>query len=110
MPNRRSVEGEYRVEGSVLDELGRDRSPSAAEAGFLFLGPLRGAEAPLFHVTSGVLLGSAREDDQSQRRRTGVSDPHVPEPLTPDCFLGLIRHERSRAFPGLLSLPSFTRR
>jgi predicted XRE-type DNA-binding protein len=25
MPNRRSVEGEYRVEGSVLDELGLDR-------------------------------------------------------------------------------------
>jgi predicted XRE-type DNA-binding protein len=25
MPNRRSVEGEYRVEGSVLDELGPDR-------------------------------------------------------------------------------------
>jgi hypothetical protein len=25
MPNRRSVQGEYRVEGSVLDELGLDR-------------------------------------------------------------------------------------
>jgi hypothetical protein len=25
MPNRRSVEGEYRVEGSVLDEPGLDR-------------------------------------------------------------------------------------
>jgi hypothetical protein len=25
MPNRRSVEGGYRVEGSVLDELGLDR-------------------------------------------------------------------------------------
>ncbi len=25
MPNRRSAEGEYRVEGSVLDELGLDR-------------------------------------------------------------------------------------
>ncbi len=25
MPNRRSIEGEYRVEGSVLDELGLDR-------------------------------------------------------------------------------------
>jgi hypothetical protein len=25
MPNRRSVEGEYRVEGSLLDELGLDR-------------------------------------------------------------------------------------
>ena len=25
MSNRRSVEGEYRVEGSVLDELGLDR-------------------------------------------------------------------------------------
>jgi hypothetical protein len=30
MPNRRSVEGEYRVEGSVLDELGLDRLASAA--------------------------------------------------------------------------------
>jgi hypothetical protein len=36
MSNRRSVEGEYRVEGSVLDELGLDRLTSAAEAGFLF--------------------------------------------------------------------------
>jgi predicted XRE-type DNA-binding protein len=25
MPNRRSIEGEYRVDGSVLDELGLDR-------------------------------------------------------------------------------------
>jgi hypothetical protein len=38
MPNRRSVEGEYRVEGSVLDELELDRLPSAAEAAFPFLG------------------------------------------------------------------------
>ena len=28
MSNRRSVEGEYRVEGSVLDELGLDRQAS----------------------------------------------------------------------------------
>ena len=63
MSNRSSLEGEYRVEGSVLDELGLDRQAalepklkaalhhkilhlvkahtSAAEAGFLFLGLLR---------------------------------------------------------------------
>jgi hypothetical protein len=38
MPKRRSVEGEYRVEGSALDELGLDRLPTAAEAGFPFSG------------------------------------------------------------------------
>jgi hypothetical protein len=41
MSNRRSVEGGYRVEASVLDELGLDRLPSAAEAGFPFLRLIR---------------------------------------------------------------------
>jgi hypothetical protein len=45
-------------------------------------GPLRGAEAPLFHGAARVLLVPAQSQnqrqDQGQRRRTGVSDPHEP--------------------------------
>jgi hypothetical protein len=44
---------------------------------------LRGAEAPLFHGTAFVLLVLRKIQDQRQRRRAGVSDPHwlswVPE-------------------------------
>jgi hypothetical protein len=44
---------------------------------------LRGAEAPLFHGATFVLLVLGKIQDQRQRRRTGVSDPHwqftIPE-------------------------------
>jgi hypothetical protein len=40
------------------------------------MGALRGAEALLFHGTTFVLLVLRTIQDQRQRRRTGVSDPH----------------------------------
>ncbi len=60
MPNRRSVEGEYRVEGSALDEPELDRLPSAAEAGLHFLGLYGTSElVPFPSVAGHFVRGSA---------------------------------------------------
>jgi hypothetical protein len=64
MPNRRSVGGEYRVEGSVLDELGLDRQ------GVLELKLKAGLHQKMMQLVK------AEGQNQGQRRRTGVSDPH----------------------------------
>jgi len=73
MPNRRSVEGEYRVEVSVLDELGLDRQTALG---------LKLKEA----ASEDTVVGEAKgqDQDQGQRRRAlrlglgqaEVSDPH----------------------------------
>ena len=72
MPNRRSVEGEYRVEGSVLDELWLDRQA------VLELKLKAALHQKILQLVKG------RGPNQGQRRRTepalslpkGVSDPH----------------------------------
>jgi predicted XRE-type DNA-binding protein len=64
MSNRRSVEGEYRVEGSVLDELGLDRQA---------LLELKLKAALHQRMMQWV---KRRRQNQDQRRRAGVSDPH----------------------------------
>jgi len=64
MLNRRSVESEYRIEGSVLDELGLDRR-AVLELKL---------KAALHQKI--LQLVKAEGQNQGQRRRTGVSDPH----------------------------------
>jgi hypothetical protein len=53
-----------------------DERPSGAEAPFLIVCALRGAEAPLFHSCAGGRGASIQSQNQGQRQRTGVSAPH----------------------------------
>ena len=86
MSNRCFVEGEYRVEASVLDELGLDRQ-AALELKL---------KASL-HQNSAA--GEAEGKNQVQRRWTGVSDPHEPQRLKPLRFSILFRSAGSAAPP-----------